>query len=226
MEALKKELSNVLVEGGSVDVHFDIMKPYITGKKTVMEIGFNTGYSAAFFLENGVDKVVSFDICQHGYEQKAHDIIEKEYPGKHTLVEGDSCVTLPEYPLEKFDFIFIDGYHWGKWPEADIRNCARFAHKDTIVIVDNISFKFTDGQLYSHCYSEDKIYNVTDAWNKLVIEGVIIPDRIECRYIPGDNFPSCMGIGKYDTQRTNIMYDGTNAPEVSLFGCSYNATAC
>lgn len=199
MEDLKNHFNFTLPEGVSEEMNFKMMKPWIEGKKKFLEIGFNTGYSAAFFLENGADKVVSFDICRYGYEEKAHEIIEKNHPGKHTLINGDSLETVPEYPDEKFDFIFVDGFHWGKWPEGDIRNCLRFAHKDTILCVDNMSFKVSSEILYKYNWPENKYYNVTDAWNKLVLEDVIKPDIIDCRYDGNNKFPTCMAFGKYST---------------------------
>jgi predicted O-methyltransferase YrrM len=182
MEDLKNHFNFTLPEGVSEEMNFKMMKPWIEGKKKFLEIGFNTGYSAAFFLENGADKVVSFDICRYGYEEKAHEIIEKNHPGK-----------------QKFDFIFVDGFHWGKWPDGDIRNCLRFAHKDTILCVDNMSFKVSSEILYKYNWPENKYYNVTDAWNKLVLEDVIKPDIIDCRYDGNNKFPTCMAFGKYST---------------------------
>jgi len=199
MEELKEAFKDKHIpEGGSVEIHFEIMKPWIKDKKTVMEIGFNAGFGAAWFLENGADKVVSFDICQYGHEQMAHDVLEKKFPGKHTLVKGDSMKTIPDYQGDKFDFIFIDGYHWGQWPEMDMRNCAQWAHENTIVIVDNISFKVDSQVLRQRNWPENKYYNVTDAWNKVIMEKIIEPYRIDCRYENGNVAPSCMGIGKYN----------------------------
>lgn len=202
MEALRSNFNFKLPEGVSEDVNFEIMKKFVEGKKKFLETGFNTGYSAAFFLENGAEKVVSFDLCQYGYEQKAHDILEEHFPGKHELVVGDSMKTVPDYPDEKFDVIFVDGYHWGEHPTADIRNCARFAHEDTILIVDNISFHLSQETLNKYNWPSHKYYCVSDAWNKAITDGLLIPDRIECPYktLEGgkmDDFPTCMGIAKY-----------------------------
>ena len=82
----------------------------------VMEIGFNAGHSAEIFLKNNPTlKLTSFDLGSHDYLYTAKKYIDGAYPNRHTLILGDSTVTIPEYinnnPYKKFDLIFIDGGH-------------------------------------------------------------------------------------------------------------------
>ena len=111
----------------------------------VMEIGFNAGHSAEVFLENNNDlRLTSFDLGGHNYITSAKEFIDNTYPNRHTLILGDSRVTIPAFVNEnkdtKFDIIFIDGGHAYDIAKADMENCFMLAHKDTIVILDDTMF--------------------------------------------------------------------------------------
>ncbi len=111
--------------------------------KNILEIGFNAGHSADIFLGiNSNAIMVSFDIEEHSYVKIAKEFIDLFYPNRHTLILGDSTKTIPKYESNvKFDLIFIDGGHSYEVARADLLNCKRFAHKDTIVIMDDTMFK-------------------------------------------------------------------------------------
>lgn len=111
--------------------------------KTVVEIGFNSGHSASWFLANNPSvSVHSFDIGNWRCVTKGKAVIDALYPNRHSLILGDSCRTVPEFsranPDKKFDLIFIDGGHMYDVAQADVRNCFSLAHKDSIVVMDDI----------------------------------------------------------------------------------------
>ena len=111
----------------------------------VMEIGFNAGHSAEVFLENNKDlTLTSFDLGTHDYVKIAKEYIDMTYPNRHTLILGDSRITIPKYiennKDKKFDCIFIDGGHDYEIANADMENCFHLAHEDTIVILDDTMF--------------------------------------------------------------------------------------
>ena len=111
--------------------------------KNIFEIGFNAGHSADLFLKSNSEcNVLSFDIGDHDYVKVAKEYIDKAYPNRHTLVLGDSTRTIPLYDnTTKYDLIFIDGGHSYEIARADLLNCKRFAHKNTIVIMDDTIYK-------------------------------------------------------------------------------------
>ena len=141
------------VEGNCVSEHLHIKKRldslkmkqmnlYNCGKysKNILEIGFNAGHSALFFLlANNESKLTLFDTCQHPYTEICFDYLNKKFPNRLTLVKGDSQKTVPEYiinnPQQKFDLIHIDGSHIMKHAYNDLNNTFKVANK--IIIFDD-----------------------------------------------------------------------------------------
>jgi hypothetical protein len=130
----------------------------------IMEIGFNAGHSAELFLKNNPTlTLTSFDLGSHDYVLTAKKYIDETYPNRHTLILGDSTLTVPKYTSEtnkKFDVIFIDGGHDYAIAAADLENCMKLAHSETIVILDDTAY--TQGW--------EKVYTVgpTKAWIECV----------------------------------------------------------
>jgi hypothetical protein len=113
--------------------------------KEIMEIGFNAGHSAEnFLLSNPNANVTSFDLGRVNAMQYGKDYIDATYPGRHTLIVGDSRQTVWQYKLDnpnkRFDVIFIDGGHTYDVAKVDIVHSSGLAHSDTIVIVDDIMY--------------------------------------------------------------------------------------
>ena len=74
------------------------------GIVNILEIGFNAGHSAELWLSVKPNiKVTSFDIGTHSYLTLGKDFIDRKFPGRHTLILGDSRETLPKvhYRMER-----------------------------------------------------------------------------------------------------------------------------
>ena len=160
LDGLTKAIADYhIVEGGSFQIVHQVERlrelVYKTSPKSIMEIGFNAGHSALLFLAitPPETKVVSFDLGEYAYVFAAKRYIDSVFPGRHTLVTGDSTTTVPKYeeqvahrmknpltaPPLRFDFIFIDGGHQEDIPMKDILNSQRLAAgSHTIVAIDDI----------------------------------------------------------------------------------------
>lgn len=112
--------------------------------KRIVEIGFNLGVSAAAFLAARPDiQVVSIDIGAHAYVLPAKRNIDRHFPGRHSLVIGDSTAAVPF--LHGFfnvagpvDLFMIDGYHVEPVPRIDLSNALAWCGPETYIIVDDV----------------------------------------------------------------------------------------
>jgi hypothetical protein len=108
-------------------------------------------------LENNPElNLISFDLGDHGYSLLGKQYIDMKYPGRHTLIIGDSRLSIPKFIKDfsgkTFDLLFIDGGHEYEIAKADLENCRYLAHKESIVILDdtvmhpgNIIYEFNVG---------------------------------------------------------------------------------
>ena len=110
-------------------------------KKKGLQIGFNAGDSANYFLSMNKGTLLSVDIGRHPYILEAEQYINNKYPNRHILLIGDSTKVIPELPNHIFDYIFIDGGHTVKVATADIENCKRLSDENTLVIIDDYVVK-------------------------------------------------------------------------------------
>lgn len=101
--------------------------------KEILEIGFNAGHSATLMLlANSKSKLVIFDICEHKYAKKCFEYLNKRFPNRMELYEGDSTVTVPKYSSKNyklFDLVHIDGCHLPNIADTDFNNCYPMSSK-------------------------------------------------------------------------------------------------
>lgn len=126
----------------------------------VMEIGFNGGISSAVILSASPDvELVSFDIGDHDYVNEAKRLIDDLFPSRHTLILGDSTVTVPMYQATPFDLVIVDGGHVAPIPEKDLRNVHRLVRSNGWIMMDD------------YCEAHGR-YGVIDAYDTVIREGL------------------------------------------------------
>jgi len=138
--------------------------------KNILEIGFNAGHSSFLFLTKSKAKVVSFDLANQAHSAKAKTYLDSRFPGRHQLVTGDSKAALPDYvtknPNQKFDLIFIDGSTDPNVTWSDLRNCKNLAHKDTIVVMNNV--------VLNQKWRKPENVGPTETWNKARAKRLVV----------------------------------------------------
>lgn len=94
-----------------VDVAKDIIS--ITKSKTMLEIGFNIGYSASTWLECGVEKLIVLDIGHHKDTLPAIRATARHYSDKKIQwwIGDSKSDDAKDLDLPKIDLSFIDGEH-------------------------------------------------------------------------------------------------------------------
>jgi predicted O-methyltransferase YrrM len=129
-----------VVHKGQIDRLSELTRAHAS---RIFEIGFNAGHSSELFLQSAPDAVViSVDIGAHQYVLPAKAAIDRYYPGRHTLVIGDSTKAVPalvgsHLSAAPYGLIFIDGGHDYEIARTDLENCRRLAGPDTVVIMDD-----------------------------------------------------------------------------------------
>jgi len=138
---------NVFYEHHSVDfnVHSDFQNKrynlFYHGKLAVdiLEIGFNAGHSALLYLlANPYSRIHFFDLGEHQYSRSCYDYLNQKFPGRLSVVWGDSTLTIPLYESpQRFDFLHIDGGHTRFIAESDFYNCKSLAKPEALVMIDD-----------------------------------------------------------------------------------------
>ncbi|VDI52484.1 Hypothetical predicted protein [Mytilus galloprovincialis] len=109
--------------------------------KTICEIGFAGGHSATLFLFlTNSASYIGFDMWnQSVYENTAIEWVRKTFNNRRiSLIKGDSTKTVPQFQ-GKCDIIHIDGAKHAHFPETDMKNMARVASCNNLLLVDDCS---------------------------------------------------------------------------------------
>jgi predicted O-methyltransferase YrrM len=108
--------------------------------KNVMEIGFNSGFSALLMLISNPNMRIScFDLGEHRYTIPCYEKIKETFGDRINITIGDSTKTLQTVNY-KYDLIHIDGGHITEVAVSDIINSYRLSKPRTILIMDNYDF--------------------------------------------------------------------------------------
>ena len=108
--------------------------------KNVMEIGFNSGFSALLMLlTNPNMHITCFDLGEHAYTLPCYQKLKETFGRRINIIIGDSTQTLQTHH-DIFDLIHIDGGHTTQVAYSDIVNSHRLSTKGTILIMDDYDF--------------------------------------------------------------------------------------
>tara|TARA_X000000950_G_scaffold288854_1_gene407913 strand:+ start:1818 stop:2387 length:570 start_codon:yes stop_codon:yes gene_type:complete len=116
-----------------------VLKDATKGTKRFCEIGFNAGHSAALVLSSDPKvEVVSFSLDEP-FTQEGKKLIDKNFPGRHKLILGNSVHTVRKQPPLLCDTFFIDGGHEYKVAKADIENARKHLRPKGVLIMDDVN---------------------------------------------------------------------------------------
>ena len=108
--------------------------------KNVMEIGFNSGFSALLMLISNPNMRIScFDLGEHRYTIPCYEKLKETFGDRINITIGDSTKTL-QTVNDKYDLIHIDGGHSAEVADSDIINSYRLSVPRTILIMDDYDF--------------------------------------------------------------------------------------
>lgn len=148
----------------------------LSGVRTICEVGFNAGHSAAvFLLANPFSRYVAFDLGNLVWSIDAVNYFKQRFGDRFLYIKGDSKVKIVEFsrtnPNVVCDLWSIDGDH-GDSAVEDF-DAARFLSRNSVaafVIADDHTDSFpaikriwhqqqTDGHLASiYCHHETRLY--------------------------------------------------------------------
>ena len=120
----------------------NIIKP-----KSIMEIGFNAGFSTLFMKMIVPDvNIVCIDLNEHKYVMPCFQKINSDF-NNISIIPGSSYdVGLPKLINENrtFDIIHIDGDHRLEGAKKDLDLCIKLCHDKTIIIFDDTNLQYLD----------------------------------------------------------------------------------
>ena len=109
----------------------------------ILEIGFNSGYSALLMLMNSDEsvKLTCVDINCHLYTVPCYNVLKNIYGDRISLITGSSIDVLPTL-IKEYDLIHIDGCHSANIAEKDIQNSLKLVNNNCIIIMDDTELDY------------------------------------------------------------------------------------
>lgn len=117
---------------------------FALSKTRVLEIGFNSGFSALLMLSANPNlQVVCVDIGSHTYAEPCGKYLKKHFGERFSLIIGDSREVLPIlfHDDKKFDGYHIDGGHETNIAETDLCNIINNADNGSIICFDDTDYQ-------------------------------------------------------------------------------------
>jgi len=118
-----------------------------TKPKTVLEIGFNAGFSCLFMkMVLPSIEMTCVDLNEHTYVMPCFNRINQDFDKLRIITGSSYDVGLPQLieKNEKFDLIHIDGDHRQKGARKDLDLCLKLCHDKTIIVFDDTNIPHLD----------------------------------------------------------------------------------
>lgn len=129
--------------------------------KDVLEIGFNSGFSAVLFLNSNPNiKITCVDIGIHQYTIPCYNKIKEFYGDRINLLIGSSVTVLPNI-CNHFDLIHVDGAHDYNIAKEDIINSYYLSNDKCTIIMDDYDIPTLNG-LWNEFSTIFKFENIDD----------------------------------------------------------------
>jgi predicted O-methyltransferase YrrM len=122
-------------------INFINLLSYRGSITNILEIGFNSGFSALLMLlTNSHVKLTCVDLGEHRYTLPCFRVLKQHFGDRIHLIIGDSQHVLPTLH-HKYELIHIDGGHFGNIPENDIVNTYPLTRVNTVLIMDDTNYQ-------------------------------------------------------------------------------------
>lgn len=112
--------------------------------RTILEIGFNAGFSALLMQMASVQPVsmTLVDINVHSYVVPCFSMVSSDFSDMNIILEpsGDGLCRLIQQH-QKYDLIHIDGDHSLAGARSDLDLCLQLCHDDTIIMFDDTNME-------------------------------------------------------------------------------------
>jgi len=126
------------VENTAWEIKRKNLSNFAATAQSILEIGFNAGHSCLLYLmANSTSKIDLFDIGEHTYTRPCFEYLDSQFPGRMTIVYGDSRKTLKNAKRKIYNLIHIDGGHEEDVVRSDFENTRVLSDDHTVVISDD-----------------------------------------------------------------------------------------
>jgi len=125
--------------------HFFQQESILSKPIKILEIGFNSGFSALLMLLSHPNAIIEcIDIGDHPYVLTCFEELKKHFGHRISLIIENSHTYLPKLKKQnkKYDFIHMDGDHSQSGSFSDFQNCLSLSNTNTILLVDDTNISY------------------------------------------------------------------------------------
>jgi hypothetical protein len=119
------------------------LSEFSKNKTDLLEVGFNSGFSALVFLmSSDILKVTSVDLCGYQYTMPCYEYLKTCFGDRIDLIKGQSEEVLPNLLVtnNNFDSYFIDGGHSDIVTNLDFQNILTNCMTGVEICADDYNF--------------------------------------------------------------------------------------